>query len=59
MESLLHVFVLFFLGEMCLYCYNVIITYCYNVITYCYKVSDSRNKIVKFVTVQAFNWLGR
>ena len=53
MESLLHVFVLFFfLGEMCLYCSNVINTYCY-------KVSDSRNKIVKFVTVQAFNWLSR
>ena len=38
--------------HMCVYCYNVIINFCY-------KVSDSRMKIVKLVIVQAFDSLSR
>ena len=38
---------------MCVYFYHVIITFCY-------KVSDSRKeKIVKLVSVQVFDWLSR
>ena len=37
---------------MLVYCYYVIITFCY-------KASYSRIKIVKFLIVQVFNWLSR
>ena len=38
---------------MCVYCYHVIITFCY-------KVSKTKKKkIVKLMIVQAFDWLSR
>ena len=37
---------------MCVYCYRIIITFCY-------KVSKIQEKIVKLVIIQVFNWLSR
>ena len=37
---------------MCIYCYHVIITFCY-------KVSKIQEKNVKLVIVQVFDWLSR
>ena len=37
---------------MCVYCYHVIITFCY-------KVRKIQEKIVKLVIVQVFDWLSK
>ena len=37
---------------MCVYCYRIIINFCY-------KVSKIQEKIVKLVIIQVFDWLSR
>ena len=37
---------------MCVYCYRIIITFCY-------KVSKIQEKIVNLAIIQVFNWLSR
>ena len=37
---------------MCVYCYRIIITFCY-------KISKIQEKIVNLVIIQEFDWLNR